>query len=238
VFQAVSGQYIRSFSDLFFSTFSHLPIMLLMIVLIAVARPVSVQADEIPLRVSVHAFVQPEGDQLRVLMRVPMDALGDISFPVRGMPGSLIFSEAGPAMDAAAESYVLRGIQFFEGNRLLEQRSIEAMRISLPSNRSFSSFQAALENVRQPPLSDDIDLYFRQGFLDVLVHYPIESDESRFSVDPRLGGLGMETTTVLRYVLPDNVERTFTYIGNPGLVYMDPSIFWKAPITCCSCSVC
>lgn len=209
-------------------TFRLLTLFILMLVALITLRPGAVLADEIPLRVSVQAFVEPDGDQLRVLMRVPMDALGDISFPVRGMPGNLIFSEAGPAMDAAAELYILRSIQFFEGDDLLEQRTVEALRISLPSDRSFSSYETALANVRSAPLSDDVDLYFRQGFLDVLVSYPIESDESRFSVDPRLGNLGMETTTVLRYILPDGAERTFTYIGNPGLVYMDPRWYQAA----------
>lgn len=205
-----------------------LTLFLLVLTVIMVSRPNVSLADEIPLRVSVQAFVKPEDERLRVLMRVPMDALGDISFPVRGQPGNLIFSEAGPAMEAAAESYVLRSIQFFEGETLLQDREIEALRISMPSNREFRNYETALDNVLSPPLDDNVNLYFLQGFLDVLVSYPIDSPESRFSVDPRLGGLGLETTTVLRYILPDGEERTFTYIGNPGTVYMDPSWYQAA----------
>jgi hypothetical protein len=181
-----------------------------------------VLADEIPLRVAVQGFVQPQGSQLNVLLRVPMDALGEVSFPIRGGVGFLVFSESGAAMEEAANSHVLQSIQLFEGDRLLGQPRLAAVRIALPSDRSFVDYETALRNVQSPPLEDTTELYFRQGFLDVLASYPIESEMSRFSVDARFGGLGVETTTVLRYILADGSERTFSFIGNPGRVYMDP----------------
>lgn len=190
--------------------------------------PVLSQADEIPQRVSVQAFVKPEGNRLDVLLRVPMDALSDIQFPVRGPVGNLVFSEAEPAMRTAAESYILQNIRFYEAGELLDEHETRAMRISMPSNRSFRGYEQALENVQSPPISDDADLYYLQGFLDVLVSYPIESADSRFSADPRMGGLGIETNTVLRYVLEDGSERAFNFEGNPGLVYLDPRWYQAA----------
>src|SRR5690606_40323177 len=62
-------------------------------------RPVF--ADDVPLRVAVQGFVKPEGNELKLLVRVPMDALGEIDFPKRGVPGSLIFSEADATLRAA-----------------------------------------------------------------------------------------------------------------------------------------
>lgn len=190
--------------------------------------PVLSQADEIPQRVSVQAFVNPEGDRLDVLLRVPMDALSDIQFPVRGPVGNLVFSEAEPAMRTAAEAYILENIRFYENGERLEERELRAMRISMPSNRSFRDYERAVENVQSPPISDDTDLYYLQGFLDVLVSYPIESEESRFSADPRLAGLGIETNTVLRYVLDNGSERAFNFEGNPGMVYLDPRWYQAA----------
>lgn len=190
--------------------------------------PVLSQADEIPQRVSVQAFVKPEGNRLDVLLRVPMDALSDIQFPVRGPVGNLVFSEADGAMRTAAESYILPNIRFYENGELLDEREIRAMRISMPSNRSFRDYEQAVENVQSPPISDDMDLYYLQGFLDVLVSYPIGSADSRFSADPRLAGLGIETNTVLRYVLEDGSERAFNFEGNPGMVYLDPRWYQAA----------
>jgi hypothetical protein len=182
-------------------------------------------ADEVPLSVAVQAFIKPEGNELTVLVRVPMDALGEVEFPTRGIPGSLIFSEADSALQTAAYAYILRAIEFYEGNTRLENYSLRRARVSLPSDRSFNTYEEALANINRPRLDDSVDLYWRQGMLDLLVSYPIDSFESRFSVDPRLAGLGIQTNTVMRFVLPDGAERPFSYVGNPGLVYLDPSWF-------------
>lgn len=185
-------------------------------------------ADDVPLAVSVEAFLKPEGNRLSVLVRVPMNALGEIDFPRHGSPGFLIFSEADAALNTAVQAYVLRNIRLYEGDRLLEDYTVENVRVSLPVDRSFTSYEAALANVRSPRLDDSVNLYWRQGFMDTLVTYPIESAESRFAVDSRLAVLGVETNTVLRFVMPNGAERPFAFIGNPGLVSLDPSWFQAA----------
>lgn len=195
---------------------------LMLVMLVVALVPKVVSADEIPLRVAVQAFVKAENDRLNLIMRVPMDALVEAQFPLRGEVGFVIFSEARGAMESAAYNEILQAIQLFEGDQLLQSPRLEAVRIALPSDRSFVDYKSALQNVHSAPLPDSTDLYYRQGFLDIHASYAIASDTSRFSVDARLGGLGVETTTVLRYMLPDGSERTFSFIGNPGLVYMDP----------------
>lgn len=179
-------------------------------------------ADEIPARVAVQGFVKAEPDRLNLLMRIPMDSLGEAGLPLRGSVGYLIFSEAQDELEEVAGDRILQSIQMFEDDRLLGNPRIDAVRVSLPSSRTFVDYQTALANVRSAPLDDDVDLYYRQGFLDVLASYPIDSANARFSIDARLGGLGLETTTVLRYIVEDGSERTFSYIGNPGRVYLDP----------------
>lgn len=182
----------------------------------------TVLAHDIPSRVTVYAFVKPEGNQLTALMRVPMEALSEISFPLRG-PGFLQFSEADFALREAAQVYITESIQFFENGVALEEKELQAIRVSLPSDRSFTRFEDAIANVQSPPLSDDVNLFWRQGMLDILVTYPIESESSNFSVDPKLGTLANETTTVLRFLLPNGAERPYNLVGNPGLVDLDPS---------------
>jgi hypothetical protein len=195
----------------------------LLVVVFGVASTPKVSADDVPLRVAVQAFIKPMDSELSVLMRVPMDALGEIDFPTRGIPGSLIFSEADNALETAAYTYVIGSVQLYEEGNLLTDYTLEKVRVSLPSDRSFNSYDLALENINRPKLDDAVDLYWRQGMLDLLVTYRIESESSRFSIDPRLAGLGVETNTVFRYVLPNGAERAFSFIGNPGLVYLDPS---------------
>lgn len=179
------------------------------------------QAHDIPSRVTVNAFVKPEGGELTALIRVPMEALGEVSFPLRG-PGFLQFSEAQFALDDAARIYITESLKFYENGEELIDKDLQRTRVSLPSNRSFSSFDVALANLMSPPLDDSTDLFWRQGVLDVLVTYPIESEDSDFSVNPELGTLSDQTTTVLRFLLPSGAERVFNYLGNPGVVELDP----------------
>lgn len=179
-------------------------------------------AHDIPSRVTVYAFVKPEGNQLTAILRVPMEALSEISFPLRG-PGYLQFSEAEFSLRDAAQVYITESIHFYENGEELTEKELQAARVSLPSNRSFTDYDLALANVLSPPLDDSVDLFWRQGVLDVLVTYPIASEQSEFSVNPELGTLSVETTTVLRFLVPDGAERVFNYRGNPGLVDLDPS---------------
>ena len=183
--------------------------------------PAAAWAHDIPSRVTVYAFVKPEGNQLTALLRIPMEAFGEISFPLRG-PGYLQISEAGFALRDAARVYITESLHFYENGVELEEKYLEAARVSLPSSRAFTDYETALENINSPPLGDDVNLFWRQGMLDVLVTYPIESEDSDFSVDPQLGTLSDQTTTVLRFVLPGGGERLFNYLGNPGLVELDP----------------
>ena len=180
------------------------------------------QAHDIPSRVTVNAFVKPEGGELTALIRVPMEALGEVSFPLRG-PGFLQFSEAQFALDDAARIYITESLKFYENGEELIDKDLQRTRVSLPSNRSFSSFDVALANLMSPPLDDSTDLFWRQGVLDVLVTYPIESEDSDFSVNPELGTLSDQTTTVLRFLVPSGAERVFNYLGNPVVVELDPT---------------
>ena len=189
--------------------------------------PSSGAAHDIPSRVTVYAFVKPEGDQLTALLRVPMEAFGEISFPLRG-PGYLQFSEAEFALNDAARVYITESIHFYENDVELIDKELIATRVSLPSNRSFTSYDEALENVLSPALDDDVNLFWRQGVLDVMVTYPISSDQSEFSINPEIGTLSNQTTTVLRFLLPSGAERVFNYLGNPGVVLLDPRWYQAA----------
>lgn len=209
-----AGDSISKFSIVGFLLFS----------LLICALPMrSAFADDIPLSVAVQAFIKPEGNQLSVLLRVPMEALSEIDFPKRGVPGSLIFSEADPTLRRAVDFYVLNNLHLYEDGVPLEEYEVRNVRVALPSDRSFVSYEDALANIQKPKLEDSVDLYWRQGLMDVLIVYPIESADSRFSIDPRMAGLGVKTNTVLRFVLENGAERPFSYLGNPGLVSLDPS---------------
>ena len=188
---------------------------------IVLAAPGVGSAHEVPADVVVRAFVKPEGQRLRLLVRVPLEAMRDVTFPERG-PGYLDLARADSALREAARLWIAGYVQLREGTTPLGEGTIVATRVSLPSDRSFASYASALAHVTGAPLSGNIDLPWRQALLDVLLEYPIASADSRFAIEPSWGRLGVRTTTVLRFLPAHGPERALEYRGDPGLVPLRP----------------
>ena len=186
--------------------------------LFAAAAP----AHEIPNDVKLQAFVKPAGGQLQLLLRVPLAAMQEVDFPRRG-PGYLDLARADAALRTAANQWLADNISVFEDDRRLAYPQLVEARVSLPSDKSFAAYRTAIERVRGPRLSDKIELYWSQGLLDVLFEFPIQSERAAFAIEPRLGRLGLQVVTSLRFVPPEGAERAFEIHGNPGLVRLDPS---------------
>ena len=190
-------------------------------VLLFLLLPAAAAAHDIPASVVVHAFVRPEGQRLHLLIRVPMAAMRDVEFPLRE-GGLLDLPRAAQPLRDAAALWLSKDLALYEGDTPLGAPRIVAARASLPSDRSFVTYETALANVTGPPLPDATSLYWNQALLDVLFEYPIASDRSRFSIRPSLARLGVSVVTVLRYQPPAGAERAFEYTGDPGLVRLDP----------------
>ncbi len=71
-------------------------------------------------------------------------------------------------------------------------------------------------------------LFWQQALLDIHFEYPIESDQSAFSVDPGLERLGLRVVTVLRFLPPGGDECVYEYTGYPGRVELDPRWYQAA----------
>ena len=188
--------------------------------LVALA-PGSAFAHDVPNDVTVLAFVKPEEQRLRLLVRVPLEAMRDIEFPQRG-PGYLDLTRAEPWLRDAASMWIAENVELYEDETRLRSSRLVAVLASLPSDPSFVSFDRALAHVTGPPLPADTDLYWNQGMLDVLLEYPIRSDASRFSLHPAFGRLGLRVATALRFLPPGGDVRAFELHDDPGLVRLDP----------------
>ena len=191
------------------------------ILLALLLLPSTVAAHDIPVSVVVQTFVRPEGAHARVLVRVPMAAMRDIDFPVRD-GGVLDLPRAGNALRDAAALWLAKDIAMYEGDTPLGTPRIVAVRASLPSDRSFATYESALAGVIGPPLPGDTALVWNQAMLDALLEYPIASDRSALSIRPTLSRLGVNVVTVVRYQPPAGAERAFELNGDPGLVRLDP----------------
>lgn len=178
-------------------------------------------AHEMPAQARIHAFIKPESNRLELLVRAPMQVMQEIEFPTRG-PGYIEVSRADQALRDAAKVWLIDLIDIYEDGVRLPAPEILAARVTLPSDQSFASFETAREHVNGPRLADDLDLYWAQQMLDVLMVYPIQSDQSSFAIEPRLERFATNVSTVWRFLPPGGAVRAFELPGDPGLVHLDP----------------
>lgn len=185
------------------------------------ALPAVEFAHEIPFRVTIIAFVKPEGHVLRLVVRVPLEAMRDMEYPLHGA-GYLDLAATDSLLPDAAQTWIANSVNIYEGSRKLGDAKIVATRLSLPSDPSFATYDAALSHVTGAGLPPKTELAWQQAMMDVLFEYRITSDSSRFSINPALARLGVRTNTILRFLSPGGSERAFEYTGDPGLVHLDP----------------
>jgi len=203
-----------------------IPSVLIVLAVLA-AAPFRASAHDIPNDISIQMYFRPQGQRLHVLIRVPMTAMRDEVFPER-QNGFLDFDKLDFMLHGAAKQWLADFLDVYEGDRKLPQPTIVAAIASLESDKSFASYDQAVAHVTGPRLTNDTTVVWNQTMLDVLFEYPIQSDQSRFSLHPGFERLALRVITALRFVLPDGTIRAFEYGGDPGLIRLDPSWFQAA----------
>jgi hypothetical protein len=189
--------------------------------------PAPAAAHDIPNDVTVQVLFKPEGRILRVLVRVPMRAMRDVVFPE--LPGGFMDMERSePLLGDAAKVWISDSIDVYEGETRLPKAALASARASLESDRSFASYEAALEHVTGPKLDSSVNVVWNQTLLDVLYEYPIGSDHSEFSIRPAFGRLGVRVVTGLRFLPPGGAVRAFEFTSDPGLLRLDPHWYQAA----------
>jgi hypothetical protein len=195
--------------------------MFVPLMLLAAWLPGAGLAHDIPGDVRIVAYVKPANDRLQLLVRVPLAAMREVEFPVRG-PGYLDLRRADAALAGAASLWLADNLELYEGDTRLMQPRIVTARVSLASDKSFTTFESAMAHLQGERVSPDTDLYWNQQLLDVLFEVPIQSAASAFSIHPKFSRLGQRVVTALRFLPPDSAERAFEFHGDPGLVRLDP----------------
>ena len=124
-------------------------------------------AHEIPARVTILAFVKPEGQRLRLVVRVPLEAMRDMEFPLHG-PGYLDIARVDALLPDAAKLWIADNVQLYEGDTRLVDARITAAHVSLPADRSFTDYESAVAHVTGAPLPEKTELAWQQAMMDVL----------------------------------------------------------------------
>ena len=178
-------------------------------------------AHDIPRDVTVQAFAKPEGHSFKLLVRVPLKAIMDIEFPRRERD-YVDLDRVDQSLRDAAMIWLARKVELYEEESLVADPRILSVRMSLESDRSFSSYEDALAHLNGPRLTNDTSIFWEQGILDVLFEYPIQSDQSHFAIHMAFDRLGIRVVTALRFMPPGGVVRPYELEGDAGLVPLDP----------------
>lgn len=185
------------------------------------------RAHEIPTDTRIQAFFKPEGQRLLLLVRAPLQSMIDVVWPMRD--SQLVdLTRVQPFVEQGAVTWILQNIEVREENVELPRPRLAAARVSDPTDQTFETYERALAQVTGPALPPESELALSQGVLDVLLEYPIQSDQSSFAIRPRFNQLGLQVTTGLRFLPPGGAERAFSLHGDPGLVRLDPRWFQAA----------
>jgi hypothetical protein len=182
--------------------------------------PLGAGGHEIPSDATVQIIVAPVADRVQLLVRAPLEAMQDIEWPTFG-PGYLDLARADQPLRNAAAVWLQRDIGVYENGKPLTLELVTA-RASIPSDRSFASYASALAHVRGPPLAGGTQLVWQQALLDVLFEASIESAQSAFALDAKLGRLGMRVVTVVQLVSADGRVRVFEIPGEARRIELDP----------------
>jgi len=167
--------------------------------------------------------LKPEGHRLRLVVRVPLTAMRDINFPTKAGGAYLDLEGTAALLPDASTLWISDFVDVYEGDTKLPRPRVAATQLSLESDRSFASYNQAMAHITGPPLAEDTNVVWNQTTLDVVFEYPIQSDQSRFSVNPDgWWRLGLRVLTVLRFLPPSGVVRAFEFQDAPELVRLDP----------------
>jgi hypothetical protein len=113
-----------------------------------------------PARHHVQAFIRPEGQTLKMLIRVPVKGIEDVEVPRRA--GEYVdFTRIDQALRDTASVFLIDNLKIYEGDTQLPDPTIVATQFSLESDASFEELRtAALAHVTGPlRLPADTSLY-------------------------------------------------------------------------------
>ena len=184
-------------------------------------------AHDIPIDALAQVYIKPDGQHLNVLVRVPLKAMRDVEFP-ETPERYLDMAHIDTFLREASTLWVSEPIEIYEGQSLLPKPQVIQTRVSLESDKSFATYEEAIANLTGPRLTNDTKIYWDQPMLDIWFQYPIQSEQSRFSIHPGLGRLAERVVIVLRFLPPGGAVRAFEFIGDPGLVRLDPRWYQAA----------
>ncbi|MFK7830929.1 MAG: HupE/UreJ family protein [Congregibacter sp.] len=185
-----------------------------------------VTAHELPPRVAVRMLVAVDaaGRSAEIMVRVPLEAMRDVDFPLEG-PGYLRIEQAREALREAAGLWIVDSISLRASGEALLPSHVTT-RLALPSNRAFDSLAQAQEHFSGPLLDPSTRIFWRQALLDVRFELllPPNTAASDLVVDVALQHLGVRTRVDLLYFAANQSESLLSFDGAVQGLSLAPGI--------------
>jgi hypothetical protein len=176
-------------------------------------------AHDLPLDRMMNGFVKIEPHRADFVVRVPLDLLLGVPFPLAGDHYDIAAS--GSAVETALKA-LATALELWENNARLVPSSA-AGELAPLSDRSFEDYDRAVAQVAEP-LAPDTAIAFQLGYLDAHFVYPISSPKSVFWIETRLAAdLGDYTKLTIRYIPLGEAARAMVITGGSGRVALDPA---------------
>src|SRR3954469_1943172 len=185
-------------------------LILTAIVVALVARPVPVDAHEIPASVIVRLTVRQDSSAVHVSARVPLEAIRDIDFPLRPGTPYVDLTRADSLLGQAVETWILSAIQVVGAGSPVAGR-LRAARLTLNGL----------------PLPAGTLVPVQSLSLDAELEYAVAA-KTDVTINPQLARLGVRTRSVVTFQNLDGTERMFEYLGDPGPLRMNPRWYHAA----------
>jgi hypothetical protein len=177
------------------------------------------QAHDFPLDRVMNAFVKIEAHQADLVIRIPLDLLNGVPFPVSGNNYYNV-AASGPAAKSALEQLSI-AIELWEGNTHLLASKVTGKLVPL-SDHSFEDYDRAVAQVDKPAATD-VTIGYDLGYFDAHFVYPISSPNSVFSIENHVGSdLEDYASTAIRFMLFAQSGRVMMISGTSGRVTLDP----------------
>ena len=176
-------------------------------------------AHEFKLEAVMNGLVKVGPTEAHLVVRAPLYLFKTVKFPVKGI-------EVDIGNSAGAMERALAGLQqeitIFENGRPLAARSAIG-RLTLPSDRSFETYDQAVAHVATP-IEPGTGIVVDQGYVDAHLVYPITSPNSVFSVRTTVAPeLGDYLKLTLRYLPSNGDDRTMLITNGSGAVDLNPT---------------
>src|SRR5438309_6474021 len=176
-------------------------------------------AHDLPLDRMMNGFVKIEPHQADFVVRVPLDLLLGVPFPLAAEHYDIAASR--PAVDTALKA-LAAALELWENNARLVPSSAAGQLAPL-SDRSFEDYDRAVAQLAEP-LAPDTVIAFQLGYLDAHFVYPISSPKSVFSIQTTIGAeLGDYIKLTIRFIPLGEPSRAMMITGASGRVALDPA---------------